>query len=148
MKRVILLIFLVMISGMFGGCAKMLSIGHENFKCVGDSENGRCTDVRAIYDNRHEIASGEIFKEKTDKRVKKDNKDVVVDVTDKYETDYDKKFHFLLTAEGKVPLRYNDTVRKVYIMPFINKNGNMIGGFHAYFVDRNGKWVLPDEVIQ
>lgn len=144
MKRTIikfLLLCLLIGSGqVLSGCAKAFSIGHENFKCVGDAESGRCLDPMAIYENKSDIVYGKKFQNSKDKD-KKEEKKQEVKVVKGNDLSL-KKPNTDIMVENYIPIRKTEKVLRIYVAPFVNKKGNLIQGFWLYTVSKDGQWVI------
>jgi hypothetical protein len=128
MRRILMVAAVMTMFLMTQGCARFLTIGHEDFACKGNSKGGSCQDPLTIYKQRHELLKAQAGEKKD---VKKESETT---------TSLADEGH----AQNTIPVRQTEEVRRVYVNGFEDRNGNLIGDFWGYVVVRGGKWLTLD----
>jgi len=150
-------------------CAKVLSVGHENFKCEATEGTGVCGTMEYVYENHEKLLKGkERFYLPRDYVTleSEGNKVVLIGVREfemvcKTVEDDDpvepeeervctykpkliiKRFKDELDPyEGKpVPVREEALVQRIWIYPYVDKSGNFVEGHFIYTIVREGRWL-------
>ena len=150
-------------------CAKMLSVGHENFKCEATEGAGVCGTMEYVYKNREKLLKGQpVSGVKGDYAViKGKDKLVLIGATElkkervcKYKRIGKRKkkvckYRYKRVVRIKkfadelerpyedkpVPVREEALVQRIWIYPYVDKSGNFIEGHFIYTIVREGRWL-------
>ena len=151
-------------------CAKMLSVGHENFKCEATEGAGVCGTMESVYENRdkllrssyipdgkgdYAVIKGEggklVLIGKTELRKKKVCKYKKIRKRRKKVCKYKyERFVRIKKFKDKLDTAYEDKpipvmevplVQRIWIYPYVDKSGNFVEGHFIYTIVRQGKWL-------
>ncbi len=164
---------LVCMAPLLFSCAKMLSVGHENFKCEATEGTGVCGTMEYVYENHERLLKEmpEIDGTEGGYAVIKGegNKVVLIgttelkrvcteEETDPYEPDVEeeKVCRYVRTVTIKrfkdeldpyedkpVPVREEALVQRIWIYPYVDRSGNLVEGHFIYTIVREGRWLDP-----
>jgi len=130
---------LALLVPVLSGCSSMLNIGHNSFRCEGTDKGGVCAPVDKVYNERYKLGGQkdtvidkESGKQKDDKKDNMQNTKAEITVKvvkDKTDTE---------------PVRIPPKIAKVWIEPYVDYKGNLLGGRYVYLIVKEGGWLLPD----
>jgi len=160
---------LVCMAPLLFSCAKMLSVGHENFKCEATEGTGVCGTMEYVYENHEKLLKkadsapvpGEytVIKGEGNKVVligvrefervcRTVEDDDPVEPEEERVCTYEpkliiKKFRDELDPyeDKPVPIREEALVQRIWIYPYVDKSGNLVEGHFIYTIVREGRWL-------
>ncbi|MDQ7082123.1 MAG: type IV conjugative transfer system lipoprotein TraV [Aquificota bacterium] len=151
-------------------CAKVLSVGHENFKCEATEGTGVCGTMEYVYENHEKLQLLNGKQSQTQGsyiEIKGEGNKVVligvrevVRVCEMVEDDdpIEPEEEMVCTYKPKlvikkfkdemdplpakpVPVREEALVQRIWIYPYVDKSGNLVEGHFIYTIIREGRWL-------
>lgn len=133
-------------------CSSTFGIGHSTFRCEGTDKGGVCASVDKVYQERYQLVNENKKTEKTEKKEKDEinTKPCYGGEVKQRETNGlcpvapELQVRVIHEKPFAEPIRIQPMISKVWIQPYVDKNGNLVDGRYIYVLLKKGGWLLPD----
>ena len=146
MKRLLVLSMIPFITA----CSSTFGIGYSSFRCEGTDKGGVCAPTDKVYQDRYLLLNQD--EDKKTKKVEKKDSEVIGSNKICEVKQGQEQSTGLCPIQVRViqekpfaePIRVQPQISKVWIQPYVDKDGNLVDGRYVYVVVKKGGWLLPD----
>ena len=118
-------ILIIIVLSQYGCVSRMLSIGHEEFVCSGDTAGGKCMSTTDVYSQKSEILNSL-------KRTDVEGETSKAVISGELQTE---------KLNGGKYVYEPPKVLKVKVFKYRNQNGDLVDDTYMYILANDGRWL-------